>query len=114
MEKAKKKPKTFMEVLTGSTKEENKQWRIEEKKKEEELKKNLPLVRKGDRVYADGMGGFIHPEWKVVTNVTTQYNQKTGKPYKVIHCGSHQFDSRNGAALTPPMAYYISEIKKKK
>lgn len=49
-----------------------------------------------------GSGG---PE--VVSNITTRYDEKTGVPYKVIWCGSHGFDARNGWAITPPTAYYL-------
>ena len=61
----------------------------------------------GDKVHVEcytsmGTGGE-----EKVTKITKKYDEDTGKSYKVIWCGKHAFDSRNGDAINEPTMYYI-------
>jgi hypothetical protein len=65
-------------------------------------------LKVGDKVYIDcftsmGTGGISE-----VTKIVKKYDSDTGKPYDVIYFGDHQFDSRNGDAISSPTMYYIS------
>lgn len=42
-----------------------------------------------------------------ITKITTKYNENTGKPYKILWCGSRGFDAKTGNAITAPFAYFI-------
>ena len=42
-----------------------------------------------------------------ITDITTQYDKYTGKPYKVIWSGDRGFSVKTGDALTPPYFYSI-------
>lgn len=46
-----------------------------------------------------------------ITNITTQYDEKTGDPYKVIWIGERGFEAikgkNEGYPINPPLAYYI-------
>jgi len=44
-----------------------------------------------------------------VTDIKSRFDEITGRPYNIICCGSHEFDSRSGYAITSPTMYYISE-----
>jgi hypothetical protein len=44
-----------------------------------------------------------------ITDITTQYDVHTGKPYEVIWCGNRKFHSKTGEALNEPWAYYIED-----
>lgn len=48
-----------------------------------------------------------------VTDIKTRYNEKTGKPYKVICCGDHWFSGFHGGAMNAPIMYYISHVIRK-
>lgn len=65
-------------------------------------------IQVGDMVYIDGDSGFCTGSDEVVTETRIKYDQDTGEQYKAICCGSHEFDTRSGMAITPPTAYYIS------
>jgi hypothetical protein len=69
---------------------------------------SLKNIKVGDKVAVEcytsmGTGGTDK-----VTRIKTKYNEDTGKPYKVICCGKHEFSAKTGDALTPPTMYYIS------
>ena len=49
-----------------------------------------------------------------VTAIKTRYNEKTGKPYKVICCGKRWFRASDGDAMNEPTMYYISHVVKEK
>ncbi len=72
------------------------------------------LVEIGDEVYTDCHSGFCTGSWNEVTDILTKYDEDTGDPYKVICCGNRWFDARDGVAMTPPTAYWITETRKKK
>lgn len=42
-----------------------------------------------------------------VTDITTKYNEDSGKPYKVIWCGMWGFSTIDGDAITIPLHYSI-------
>jgi len=75
--------------------------------------KELKDIEIGDTVYVDGMSSFCASSAgeEKVTNVKTKYDEDTGEPYKVICCGNHHFDSRDGWAIKGPSAYYIEPIE---
>jgi hypothetical protein len=52
-----------------------------------------------------GTGGI-----EKITDITTKYDENTGKPYKFIWCKDRAFHSVTGAALNPPTFYYICDI----
>jgi hypothetical protein len=76
-----------------------------------EIKKlNMKLsdLNKGDFVICDGDNGFCHRSKEEIENISYSYCIRTGKKYKVIHLsGDRKFDSRDGAAMNPPLMYYI-------
>jgi hypothetical protein len=61
----------------------------------------------GYMVQIDCMSGLGTGGPEKITNIKTKYNEYTGKPYKVICFGDHEFDAVSGIALTPPYSYYI-------
>jgi hypothetical protein len=72
------------------------------------MKIKLKDIKAGDFVYCTGMSGFCHDSTEKVIKVTVQYDPKSGKPFSVIHLsGVRKFDSRDGGAMNPPLAYYI-------
>jgi len=72
----------------------------------------IPLseVQVGDTVYIDGMTSFCNPHLDHVTRIQTKYDEDTGESYKVVYCGAHMYDARNGKALNSPTMYFISHI----
>lgn len=65
----------------------------------------------GDKVYVEcftSMGAGSNGE-QTVTKITKKYDEDTGKPYRVIWCGTHGFDSRDGHAITVPLMFHIGE-----
>lgn len=69
---------------------------------------NLKNVKVGDNVIIGGDSGFCAPDYTYkVTEITIKYDENTGEQYNVIHCGDRLFESRNGQAISPPLAYYI-------
>lgn len=62
----------------------------------------------GDFVYCTGSSSFCDSSNEKVLRVTIKYDENSGCPYNVIHLdGDRMFDSRNGNALNPPLAYFI-------
>ena len=65
-------------------------------------------IKVGDTVMVECSSGLGSGGPDKITRIKTKYNEDTGKPYKVICCGRHEFDARSGSAITPPTMYYIS------
>lgn len=61
----------------------------------------------GDKVHIMCYTSMGDDSEDTVTKITKKYDENTGKPYKVIWCGKHAFDSRDGSAITVPYMYYI-------
>lgn len=75
----------------------------------------LKDLKQGDFVYCTGDSSFCDSSYERVIKVTTQYNEHTGKSYKVIWLsGNRKFDSRTGSAMNSPLAYYIEPVSQKK
>ena len=63
----------------------------------------------GDTVNVNKMGSFGDDGTGVIKKIITQYEKRSGRPYKVVILeDGHEFDYKNGKALTPPTAYFIS------
>jgi F0F1-type ATP synthase gamma subunit len=81
------------------------------KKDEKEDKKNMNKLKElkiGDSVFCTGDSGFCSYSYEKIKKIEYQYDEKTGKKYKVICLSNnHKFDSRNGLAITEPTGYYI-------
>jgi hypothetical protein len=78
-------------------------------KKKVKKKKTLAQLVKGDKVYCDGNSGFCDPSFERVKKTTFQFDEKSGKKYKVIWLsGERKFDSRDGSPMTPPLAYFLT------
>ncbi len=73
--------------------------------KETFIKNALPYkgpisgIKVGDIIDIEYYSNMGNGEKKIVTKITTRYNSKTGKPYKVIWFGNRGFDS-NGEIET--------------
>jgi hypothetical protein len=76
--------------------------------------KNLKDLIKGDLVLCTGDSYFCDPSQERISKITIQYNEKTGEPYNVIWVGANKFDSRDGSALNPPLAYYLLSLEEDK
>lgn len=64
-----------------------------------------------DKVWCGGDSGFCDSSIETVKEISYKYDENTGVQYSVIHLqGGRKFDSRNGLAINPPMAYYIVDI----
>lgn len=75
----------------------------------------LKDLKVGDKVYCTGDSGFCDSSTEKIKKVTVQYDEHNGKPYNVIWLsGERKFDSRDGGAMNPPLAYYIVPLVKKK
>ena len=86
---------------------------IEKKKliKEAKVVKTLSEHVIGDSVWCGGDSSFCDNSTDKIENIIVQYDNNNGEPYNVIILsGNRRFDSRNGQALTPPMAYYITPL----
>lgn len=62
----------------------------------------------GDYVYIDGDSGFCYGCFEKIKAFETRYNEKTGKPYKVVITSSddvYRFD--DGVCLKGASAYRI-------
>lgn len=68
----------------------------------------LDNIKIGDKVAVECYTSMGTSMIETVTRIKTKYNEHTGKGYKVICCGSHEFSAKTGDALTPPTMYYIS------
>ena len=74
-------------------------------------KKKLKDLKVGDKVHCTGDSGFCDSSDEKIKKVTVQYDEHTGKAYNVIWLsGGRKFDSRDGGAMNPPLAYYILAI----
>ena len=74
----------------------------------------LKDLKVGDTVYCTGDSGFCDSSNEKIKKVTVQYDEHSGKPYNVIWLsGEREFDSRDGGAMNPPLAYYIVLLDKK-
>ena len=71
--------------------------------------KDLNDVIKGDTVMVDSSVGFCSGGEDKITKISYKYNEDTGEKYKVIHLGSHLYNTK-GEPITPPWAYYIYSI----
>lgn len=73
--------------------------------------KNLTELVTGDKVWCDGDSSFCDGSTDTIKNIKVKYDENTGEPYNIIILsGDRRFDSRNGNALNPPTAYYITPI----
>jgi len=66
------------------------------------------MIKVGDEIKIYKSSSFGDDSMGKVTEITTMYNEHTGKPYKVIWIGDHKFSAKTGRALNPPTAYHIS------
>jgi len=71
-------------------------------------------MKVGDEVMIECTSGMGSGGPDKITKITTKYDEDTGKPYKVIWCGNHGFHAGHKRAITPPLAYYIYAIKRKR
>jgi len=70
-----------------------------------ETRKDLQI---GDMVYCGGCSGFCDEDKEKVEDISFRFDPKNGERYKIIHLSNNRlFDSRNGRAITPPIAYQI-------
>ena len=67
----------------------------------------------GDKVYHDGNSGFCHMSICEITKVSYKWEEDTGEKYKVLHIDEKKFDARNGYAINPPLAYFITPCNQK-
>jgi len=74
--------------------------------------KNLKELVAGDKVWCGGDSSFCHDDIENIVDIKVKYDKNTGEPYNVIILSENRkFDTRNGWALNPPLAYYIKSIK---
>jgi hypothetical protein len=72
------------------------------------IKNRLTELEAGDEVWCGGSSGFCDDSIEKIVKTTQKYDENSGEPYKVIWLsGGRKFDSRDGFALTPPLAYHI-------
>lgn len=72
------------------------------------MKIELKDLEVGDSVWCGGDSGFTTDSIEKVVDITFQFDETTGKKYKVIWLsGNRKFDSMDGNAMTPPTMYYI-------
>ncbi len=76
-----------------------------EKKDLRKIKKDE--VRVGDYADVDGDSGFCYGGYRRITDIITRYNEKTGKPYKVICCGDDWYRFNGGHCIKGASAYSI-------
>lgn len=73
---------------------------------------NLSQLKVNDKVWCDGDSSFCHLSCETVRMITYQYDEYTGERYKVIWIdGGRKFDGRDGSAMNPPTAYYLTEME---
>ncbi len=78
------------------------------------MKKQLKDLEIGNTVWCGGDSGFCTEQTETIENITFKFDEDTGEKYKVIHLSNDRlFDSRDGNALTPPLAYYIKLLDTK-
>ena len=72
------------------------------------LKIKLKDLKVGNKVWCGCDSGFCHDSIEKVKKIEWKFSEATGKKYKVIVLSENRkFDSRDGGAITPPMAYYL-------
>jgi len=76
--------------------------------KNNDMKIELKDVNKGNKVWCGCNSGFCDDSIQQVKEILFKFDEDTGEQYKVIVLSEdHRFDSRNGKAITPPIAYCI-------
>jgi len=76
------------------------------------MKKSLPELKVGDKVYMDCQVGCSmgasSTGYVTIKAFKTKYNESTGKPYPVIVIeGGQEFHGEKGYAITTPWAYLL-------
>lgn len=75
----------------------------------------LKDLSEGDEVWCGGNSGFCTSSIEKIKKIEFLYDEKTGEKYKVIVIkGKRKFDSRDGRALNPPLAYFVEPFNSKK
>ena len=75
---------------------------------------DLKRIKVGDDVDIECWSSQGDDTVRRVTDITTKYNEDTGKPYGIIWCDNWGFKRRGGEAITPPLHYSIvSKVFKK-
>lgn len=78
------------------------------------MKIKLKDLKVGDKVWCGGDSGFCTDSIEKVKKIEWKFDENNGKKYKVIVLGeSRKFDSRDGGAINPPLAYYLVPIEQK-
>lgn len=76
------------------------------------MKIELKDLEVGNKVWCGGDSGFCYNDIETVEKIQFKFDEDTGEKYKVIVLsGDRKFDSRNGNALNPPLAYYLMPIE---
>ena len=68
---------------------------------------SLKRIKVGDDVNIECWSAQGDDTVRKVTDITTKYDENTGKPYKVLWCGMWGFSVIDGDALTIPFHYSI-------
>jgi len=69
--------------------------------------KKLNALRVGSIVKVECFTSMGTGSKEKVTKITKEFDEKSGKPYRVIWCGRRSFDGRDGNAISQPTMYYI-------
>lgn len=76
------------------------------------MKKKLTELEINDKVWCDGDSSFCTVSKETIRKVTYQFDEQSGEKYKVLWIDeSRKFDSRDGSAMSPPTAYYLTELE---
>jgi hypothetical protein len=71
----------------------------------------LKDIAVGDKVKYQCYSGFGDSGVEVIEKISIQYDENIGEAYNVVWLsGGRKFDARDGSAINPPMAYYITEV----
>lgn len=70
-----------------------------------EIKKNE--VKIGDYADIDGNSGMCYGGYEIITDITTRYDEETGKAYKVICCGKCLYRLKDGSCIKGASAYEV-------
>ncbi len=81
--------------------------KVVESHSSKEITVSFKEAKEGGTVYVTGDSGFCYSSYQKVSEITTKYDEDTGKPYNVLHVNGQRFDGRTGFAIDPPTAYYI-------
>ena len=68
-------------------------------------------MKKGQQIEIKCYTGIGSGGKAIITKIKKKFNEETGKPYKIICCGTHEFKADTGEAITPPYMYYITGEK---